>query len=243
MKQLNAFPLLLLIVNMFGVFRLGFGQSLFQTVRPDVLVLVKKHPSGADIVEISVTKASFPPELLRDRLTALCTDLGYGPHGLQVFQSQINGSGDEMRFLKARFGTNGLIDSLTGRLRIQAIVRAFAGIPAPDTVTGLSVVFDAFKPSKETLQKYKSATVNLEAQFNPPPASGLEYRVLLASQDPRKIEIPDHAEPIAAQKPSEGKTGASSTPSWITWVLIGVPATSFGALVYFGFLRFSAKRR
>ena len=244
MKQLSAFPLFLLILGIFGGTQLCVAQSLFQTVTPDVLVLGKKHPSGADIVEVSVTSATFPPELLQQRLTAMCTDLGYGPHGLQVYNAQINGSGTPMNFLKAKFGTNGLIDNASGALRLQPIARAFAGIPAPNTVKGISVTFDSLKPDSRTLRTFKNSAVELEAQYNQPPAAGLEYRVSLLKQEPNAITIPDHAEPTPAKTTSDTKADASAaSPPWVTGLLLGVTAIAFGALVYFGFLRFNAKRR
>lgn len=222
---------------------IGWGQSLFQTVRPDALVLVKKHPSGADIVEISMTAPGFPPEVLQERATAICTELGYGPHGLSVYTDQIGNESRSMQFLKARFGTNGLIDSQSGVLRLQPIVRAFAGIAAPHTVKGLAITFDGVRPTSQTLQKFKSKSVSLEAQYNPPPASGLEYRIDITGQDASQITIPERAEPIAQKAPSESKTETQPTPTWITGLLLAVTALSFGALVYFGFLRFNARRR
>lgn len=243
MKQPNAFPLFLLLLGMFGGATFGRAQSLFQTVKPEVLVLVKKHPSGADIVEISVIAPRFPPELLQERATAICQELKYGPHGLQVFRTDIGTKENPMQFLKASFGTNGLIDSATGVLRLQAIARAFAGIPAPNTIHGLSVTFDAVKPTSQTLQKYQTAAISLEAQYNPPPASGLEYRILLTSQDAGSIVIPERAEPKPSVKASETKADVRGAPAWITWLLLLVTAFAFGALVYFGFLRLGAKRR
>src|SRR5579871_4178584 len=113
------------------------GKSVFQVSKPDILVQVRHHPLGADIFEISAVQPNYPGQLMADQVNRLCQILNDPPRGLQVFSAQIG----DIRSTRATFATDGVIDPAHGVLRIEPIIQAFAGAPAPNTVHGLTILF------------------------------------------------------------------------------------------------------
>ncbi len=84
-SQMRVLPLFLLL----SVLRVAASQtesapppaSLFDSQVPQITVSVKKHPMGADLVEVTVTAAGYPPELLRSQIKALGKYLQCEPRG------------------------------------------------------------------------------------------------------------------------------------------------------------------
>ncbi|MFZ4508694.1 MAG: hypothetical protein ACOYON_13445 [Fimbriimonas sp.] len=203
-------------------------QSLFDTVKPDATIVVRKHPMGPDLVEITILAPAYPPEVLKSQANLIGTALGDAPRGLVVFENSMAGPTGSMKFLKATFGVQGLIDRTKDSLGLQAIVRALATAPKEFRLKGLSVIYDGEKPTSTTLARYSEAGVALEGRIIQQPAA-IEYRIRVDELDPAKITIPDHYEPNAVVKPSE-PTGKGFDLTM--WGLIVGAAVAAGALVY-----------
>jgi len=242
---MNLKSVLFCLALSLGLLAQAQAPSLFQLVKPQALILVEPSPAGGDLVDVSMTDAQYPSDLLSKQIMTLCRSLASGPNGLTVYHSSVALPGGQATFLKARFGAFGLIDLDTGHIRMQEIVRAFAGAPPPYTLSGLSVTFDAARPVPSTLRRFDSDAVRLEGQYDPPPAEGLEYRVQLVSQKPEAIVIPDHFEP-ATTKPSDRATGQSQVASWALIATAVAASLALATLVYLRLLHKSAgpgKRR
>lgn len=216
-------------------------KTLFETVRQQVAIVVRKHPTGADLVEITMLESGYPADLLKRQIEELGVQLKSAPRGLQLYNRSIPTDGKAMNFLKATFAIDGIIDRTKSALRIQPIVRAFAGAPEPHTIKGISIMFDGEQATSKTLRRLENdPNVELQAIAIRQPL-GLEYRVKLISQDPAAITVPDSLDD------SPGKNGASPQAKngvdWTLWSLLGVAALAVGALVYFVLLRLATKQR
>lgn len=207
---------------------LGRAQSpssanLFQTVRPEVFVVVRKHATGADLVEVTMVDPSYPSSILRDRVNRLGEYLGSPVRGVFVTDPKLPGYSGST---KATFGVDGVIQD--GKFRLTPIARAFAGLEKPNQITGISVVFEKQKPTVDTVKDYRSAAVDVQADSQPG-SIGIEYRISLKDQNPEKIEIPDSA--LAVVK-GPNQIVPPGGPDTATYVLIGLAAVAVGALVY-----------
>lgn len=224
--------ILLCLAACFAVGQSASEGSLFASTKPDVTVVVRKHQLGADLVEITMQRAEYPQLLLRQQAQRLADNLKSNASGLNVFEYRI-GTDPKMRFARATMAVDGLIDRTTGVLRVRPIVQAFAGAPEPDTIDVLLIQFENERQTDNTLLRYSSDSVRVEAQAAQS-ALGVEYRVLLKSQDPDKIEIPDgprNTVPEPAPKTAPKKTDFGLI------ALIAIAALALGALVYSLLLR------
>lgn len=219
---------------MLGVLAVG-QTSLFETVKPDVIVLVRQHKNtGADLVQITLVKAGYPKELLKQQIESLGRELGVAPRGVGIVSRTIGGTRKES-FLSANFAVDGLIERDLNILRMQPILRAFAGAPEPNAIRGLNIVFDGETPSKRTLEAYEVPNVlRAEARFMPVPR-GIEYRVELLSQDPAAITFPEKFD-TPNEKPPKN-TSVPRDNRVLIVVLFVVAGLALGALVYFAMLR------
>lgn len=215
---------------------------LFLKVRTDVAIIVRKHPLGADMVDITMRDPNYPKELLTSQVEEMCRLLGTPARGLAVTVQSV-APGAQFTFVKANFATNGIILA-NGDLHIEPILKAFAGAPAPYTIQGISLAFPGFVPSKKTLQRYdQPGMMEAEGRYTDQPAAlkGLEYRVQLLTQDPSKISFPDEygQSEAAATVP---RASENSSRTWLFAIVI-VAAIAVGALVYFAMLRAGARAR
>jgi len=207
---------------------LGRAQSsssanLFQTVRPEVFVVVRKHATGADLVEITMVDPAYPSTILRERVNRLGEYLGSPVRGVFVTDPKLPGYAGST---KATFGVDGIIQN--GKFRLTPIARAFAGIEKPNEIWGISVVFEKQKPTADTVKEYRSGAVEVQADSQPG-SIGIEYRIALKDQNPERIEIPDSALAVAKGPNQIVPPGG---PDTATYVLIGLAAVAVGALVY-----------
>lgn len=217
-------------------------ESLFSTVRPDVMVRISEHPSGAENVEITTLAAGYPQDLLRQQCEAVGTYVGTPVRGLMVAVSLVDPQNESLNFVKARFATNGLIDREEGVLRVEPILKAFAGAPAPYTVTGLAVVFDGERPSEHTVRTMNlPGKVQGEGRFSVEPV-GVEYRIRIVSQNPDDLRFPERAG-SEATRPSPAKPRGDAPLGTAFWVAFGVAGAAIVALVYLALLRISPRRR
>jgi hypothetical protein len=214
--------------------------DFFDTVKLQVMLTVKKHQTGADLVDVTVLDTNYPPDLLQKQITAMCAALDAPARGLQVFR--ISYGSDKLEFVRASFGTIGLNEG-NGRFNLQPIARAFAGGPAPFQISGIDVIFSDERPTEQTVRSLDSTGVRLEARYNEPPAAGTEFRIALRTQDPSAIEIADHY--VASEKPAPAapKSSSGALSEVLLWVMFLIAALAIGALVYWALLRITARGR
>ena len=201
--------------------------------RPDVTVVIREHATSADMVEITMSRADYPTELLRQQMEYLGSELNSMPRGLDIQKIGLDPTNKELQFVKARFAIDGILDKTGHRLNIQPLLRAFAGAADPYTVQHLLIIFDGEKPSARTVKKHVSDAVEAEANFVSAPAE-IEYHVTLKSQDRNKITFPDQA---PDEKPGKENTEKASGPSMLFIGAIAIAALAVGALVYLTLLR------
>lgn len=225
---MRAGPFLLLLMS-----ALTLAQSSGEDFRPDATIVVREHSLGADMVEVTMSRADYPSDLLLRQMEDLGKRVGSAPRGLVVGQVQVDPGNPQLKFVKAKFAIDGLIDRPAGVLRLEPIIRAFAGSPEPYTNWSLLVLFDGERPGAGTIRRHESATVVGEGRVNASPPM-IEYAIRLKSQDPAKIDFPEKApERSAPAKPSEEATG---TPV-LFWGAVALAGLAAGALVYLALLR------
>lgn len=215
---------------------LGVSQdgNLFSSVRPDIMIVVREHPTGAEIVTITAIPKGYPADLLRSQVAAIGSELGVDPRGVVVTTPKL-GTEAAVSFTRAEFAVNGLIERDSGTLKLQPLVRAFCGAPQPYQVGGLKIAFEGERATKKMLQRFSiPGVLALEGRTSVSPV-GIEYQVRLDNQDPEKVKIPDEYVPPANQTPVESPSTAPSRSLLIgLFVLAGL---GVGALVYLAILR------
>lgn len=203
----------------------------FADVRPDVAIVVRKHSTGADLIEATVLNPEYPAEILQRQMQEIGLQLGAQLNGLELHQSQIDPDNTSLTFLKATCGTFGLWNKDTGVVKLDALVRSFLGAQEPYTVKGMSVLLAGMRPSATTIRKLDNKGVSLEATES---ELGVEYRIGIKSQDPNDIVIPaGKVEPSVPKNPSKDHEG----PPVFAWAAIGVSGLAVGVLVYLSLLR------
>lgn len=222
-------PLLLLLASL-GWCQTAPPRTLFETIPADASLVIRRHSSGADLVELTVVKAGYDPQLLKRQINAMAAEVGKEPRGLRFEEREVLPG--QAPFLKASFAVDGLQDPPTGTIHLTAIARAFAG-----EAKGLTVIFEGLKATPKHLRAYRDEHVAVEGIRTTDPVA-LEYRIHLISSDPAKISIPDTAVVPPPAKPE----AAPPARDWTWPVLIAVAALAVGALVY-SFLLRSARPR
>ncbi|MFN3683767.1 MAG: hypothetical protein ACK41F_07500 [Fimbriimonadaceae bacterium] len=215
-------------------------KSLFETTSSEVFVTVTEHATGAEIVEITPKAVSYPRDALQKQAERLAAELGQRPRGLQLQAVDIDGSGKpEMRFLRASFAVDGLIERNPLRLRLTPIARAFAdGDPAAFPRV-LSVLFQGEVPEERTIRRYRSSSVRVEALFHEDPRA-IEYRIQIERPDPAAVSIPDRATDRPASAPAPA--GRRRSGLWLVVSFVVAAGAAAGALVYSLVLRKPGKR-
>jgi hypothetical protein len=223
----------LLTLFVLAVTAFGFGQEpevpKSTAVRPQVVVYIREHQTGANMVELSMVEPGYPPDLLQKQIMDLCKRLDSQPMGLNIYQEELVVNQPNLRFLKATFAVVGLTD-MQGGVNLTPLLQAFAGAPAPNTVKGMMVVLDDFVPvPKKTLRNFKSPAVVIQGRVdeNPP---AVQYDIQLLTQNPSEINV--QAEPEKAEN-SPVPAPSRKAPSTILWLLIVLAGLSVGGLVYF----------
>ena len=105
------------------------SKSLFESQVPDATITIKKHPLGADMVEVTMTASGYPPELLKSQIQHLGKYLHSDPRGLQVYDYVLDPSNPNTHFTKAQFAVDGVILRQLGSVRLNPFAQAFAGAP------------------------------------------------------------------------------------------------------------------
>ncbi len=208
-------------------------KTLFDTVRPDVIVTIKKHPTGADMVVVDYVQENYPPELARAQIDDLGKRLGVPARGLKLEANQIAAGGSNLTFLKCSFAINGLLNRDEGKVGLQPLVQAFTGANAGHQIKGLSVILDAESATSRNVRSFKSDAVEVQGiQIEKPP--GVEYRISIKATEPDKIFIPSWSGEKEPEKPVSPPKPATD---WSLYLMIIIAAAAVGALVYSFLLR------
>lgn len=210
--------------------------QLFAQVRSDIVIVVREHESGANLVDISLLKEDYPANLLRGQIDELGRLVGSKPRGVNIYLYQIDPDKPKLTFLKASFGIDGLTDSRKHVLSIEPILKAFAGAPEANRITGISLVFEGQKATDSTVRNLETTAVLAEARINERPPA-LEYRILLRSQDATQITFPSGPPKLAPKQPPSETSGKSADIPPYTWFALGAAGIAAGALVYLALLR------
>lgn len=210
--------------------------ELFQSMkRPSVLIYIREHSAGPDLVEISMLQEDYPAETLREQCLKIGTETGSEVRGLEVLDYTIPATKPQ-KFLRASFATDNIIDRPSGRINLNPVVRAFAGVASPHTIESLTITLWGEVPSEKTLRTYSDQSVNLAANQLENPA-GIEYRVEIKDQNPGKINIP--IDPAEAEKNNRLAKPAMRqfVPEWVLWTVLLIVGAGIALLVYFAALR------
>lgn len=213
-------------------------ESLFTLTGSDVQIVVTKTGVPFDQVEVTIIQEDYPPELLRQQIAALGTRLSSEIRGLVIEHKDLGGD-RPLRFLRAQLGAFGIADAATGSVRLQPVAQAFAGAPDPHAVDAVALNVVGMTPTAQTLRAYANDSAAVEGRWNSNPPF-LEYMVLLRTQDPDKIEIPDSLVREAPKEPAPRK--GEGLPTGILAAIVVVGALAVGALVYFAVLGSGSKR-
>jgi hypothetical protein len=207
-------------------------ESALNSVPTQAVVTVRKHNMGADLVEITMLDAKYPLDLLRSQVEKIGEYAGASSRGISV--GRTSHPNPKQQFTKASFATNNLIEDETGKIRLEPFAKAFSGAPKPYTIQAFVVSFEGLRPTERTLKTYGTKAVALSGRAIPPPFGGLEYRVVLFSQKPEEITIPDeHKESPPPPAKATPTAPAADEGRGLRVVLIVVAALAAGALVYF----------
>ena len=194
--------------------------SLFQSVRPEAMIVLRKHSTGADLVEVSVVAPDYPAEVLQTSAERVGSLTGTPVRGLAL--SQTNG------FLRVSFATNGLIGNSAdpeGRFHLVPLIRAFGFAKVP--IRSLAVLYESQPADRTTIRRYRNDqdTLRIEAQRLP---GGVEYRTWIApSLSESQVTLPGGrgVTPAPAIEPSR-------RTDWTLPAAIGGGAAAAGLLVY-----------
>lgn len=204
------------------------GSDLYRTVKPQVTITVRKHSLGPDLVEITLLDAKYPPELLRHQIDAIGARLNSSPVAVTLFRDDLGFGTVKDSVLKATFAVTGLIDQKNHIYKIGPLAQAFAGAPSPFEIKGLSIIFQKEFANSTTLREFRSSAVEVQG-VQQPGEIGIEFRVLLRSQDPQKIQLPDDA---ANRLQTPPRLLPESKDDRMFWVLITGSGLALSALVY-----------
>jgi hypothetical protein len=218
------------------------NQNLFTSVKPEATIKVQKHSMGADLIEITLLDANYPPQVLRDQIRRLGADLHSDPRGVTLSLVTMSKNDPGGAFLRANFAVDGVTDPEAGVFRLGPLVRSMTGAPAGHEIHGLAIIFERLAPKPTTLEQFglgPNSPVSVLGRYTPGPI-GLEYRVALNTQDPSKIHIPDQQTTVSETAPASPPE-PPKTP-WMLYAAIALFALAMGALVYSLTLRSSGPR-
>lgn len=182
-------------------------------------MVVRKHRLGADLFEISAVSPTFPGETLRNEITSFGQMLGSSPRGLIVADDPIKtATGETLHFIKASFAVDGFMSATW--VRLQPLVRAFAGQEGSAKADCIDVLLSDVASNSSLLAAYSgpipaAPAVSVYGKAYSAPL-GVEYRIVLHTQDPNQIVIPDNADKAAAILTTAG----SNRPSFAVLGLI-----------------------
>ena len=210
------------------------SESLFRSLRLDATIVVSEHPTGADLVEITVRRGDHPLADLRKACERVGELTGDPVRGLVVTSTNPTSPNG---FPKATFATNGLITPDEPRLRLEPIMRAFGFGRTP--LRNLAIIYSGQIANRNTLQRWSDEpyTLRVEAQRLPRGAGfpgGTEYRTMIAATlGEAQVVLPG-----AKGTPSVVPRANAPEPRDFTLpIVLGIGALAAGGLVYSLLLR------
>jgi len=207
-------------------------NSLFDTAKPDVMIIVREHSTGADLVQITMVKPNYPKELLQEQILKMGKELVIAPRGVQITTPNL---GSKSTFLRAEFGIDGILEPQLPAIRLAPVIKAFAGAPDPHQISVINIVFDSITPTTSTVLTYtKDGVLRAEGRYHPYP-KGIEYQIELLDQDPAKISFPEKIEKSNEKPPETTSEPRDNRVLLITF--FSIAGLALGALVYFAMLR------
>lgn len=207
-------------------------------MKPQATIVVHKHAVGADMVEITMLDPNFSMSTLKDCCLKMAGFIGSTPRGLNLYSQELDPQKAHLKFLKARFALDGLINSAKKEYHLEPIVKAFAGLREPYSIKRMSVHFAGEQPSRQTLGELHSDAVDVVGDIQKG-FKGIEYQVVLKSQNPESIKIPSHL--IQGKGVLSSTTGfASWSPIWKFFAILA-GSFSIGLMVYLYIIKFILK--
>ena len=212
-----------------GIFALGAVASPQSPAKPpsrawDVIVTVRKDRVGADLVSFGARRSDYPPDLLREQIGKVGSDV----RGLSVVREEIRPGEASSAVVRGSCAVDGLIEA-SGALNIAPIARAFAGAPEPYTVHRMLVSFDGVPVVPGKTMAYHTAGPGSDLVFSGRlVGSSVEYEVELRSQDPARLVVNETVAPVASASGAVAKSGYDAA----TVALFALAALAAGALVY-----------
>jgi hypothetical protein len=219
-----------LLVALFAVVRIGFAQATEILRPPDAVIVVTKHPMGADIFRVRMLKPGYSTETLTKQVAAFGQAIGSVPRGLEVTGVKIS-SKDEALTATAYFAVDGFADASAGTFRIEPLVKAFVSIPGNPPVSMVDVLVQDISPTARTLRAFESDAVKLES-LDMGNGAGTEIRVLVKTDRAEDIRIPGDATEVVT--PLKKKPADKPAPNPGVWLVLALGLLGGGALVYFG---------
>ncbi|MBS1701993.1 MAG: hypothetical protein JST12_10055 [Armatimonadetes bacterium] len=219
-----------IVAAMLGLFAcIAFGQpkgpsNFFKTLKIEATIVVKKHPMGSDLVELTILGTKFPADGVQEKLDALAKELGDQPRGVQT--SIVDG-----QFVKSSFAINGIIQTNPLRFNLVALARAMAFGQYP--IKSFSVLFDGCSPGGKTVAAFDpvDGSWKFEGVATRSPLA-IEYRVQVNADKPEAITLPDENTRPKAPAPEQ-----KNPAQFYIWAGIIVGALAIGLLVYSALLR------
>jgi hypothetical protein len=196
-------------------------------VRPDVFIHIRPATERAAGVMITVGQENYPVELLSQQINQLASSVNSPLRGLQILEDKMDTRAD-VRVLRATMGIDNLITQSTGIVELEPIARAFTGAPEPHRIRSIMVTVEKFRAGFNALQELPTGAVRVRGvQMQDP--EGVEYRILLLTQDPNQVVIPRMVEASAPAKPRPAPSG----PDLRIVLLTTLAVLAGGGLVYF----------
>lgn len=218
-------------LSFWSAFAYTQGSVGFAEVKPDVVIRVRKAPSGADYVHVQAVDANYPPKLLEEQCRKVGKFIGSGIRGLRVWYSSLGKlpSGPEVRVLRADFAVDFVINQESGVLRLVPFAKAFAGAPEPHRVECLAIAFEGVTPREGvTVKEVDNSSVRLWGSYDKQ-MNVVEYRIILKTQKPGEVDFPEVVTPMRTNRPENPSTHRRD---WRMLVLTSTGAVLVGVLVY-----------
>lgn len=215
----------------------AFSQAPLPS-RPDLVVNIREHSSGAEYVQVTAVRGDYPSDLLKAQCNEIGRLLGSSPRGLTVGSTSLS-TQKELAFMRANFATDHIIEG--DNLNLEPILKAVAGAPEPYTVKVIQILVEGVPAGPNRLNKYRIPGVLDASAASISFPVGIEYRVNLESQDPAKITFPErYVPPETSQKDTSAPAGPNRPLLIGLFVLAGL---ALGALVYLLMARSSGASR
>lgn len=198
---------------------------------PDAVVVVTKHPIGADIFRVRMLKPGYSPDTLRQQVMAFGQAIGSTPRGLEVTGVKLSSKDTDLT-ATAYFAVDGFTDASAGTFKVEPLVKAFLAVPGNPPVTMVDVMVQDVSPTARTVKNFESDAVKLEA-LDMGNGAGTEIRVLVKTSKAEDIRIPGDASEVVTP-PAKAKSADKPAPNPVVWLVLVLGLAVGGALVYFG---------